>query len=1585
MVLSYSGFFQAPVNDDSEGFTSEGDDDLSEEKSSSQASLFDELSTPPKITLHDILESLITTAIKIPLSRSQVEHSLVKISQKLDLSEIFSALFKIFDSGIPGLRRSHRLVIYEIISSSLLLSDNTKQSNADKLVSLSPTSVKTFVIRLITDVNRSNCESITQAAIERFSKLIAILSISSFDDLVLRVLMSPDFVSGKPTVATTIVQDALVEIFAKFLDKDKILEYISEVLGKVETVSVLRMNNEIINAIATGVHRTGIALPPECLPSISVVYTSITETMSSESIQTALFLLSLLPRASSILHRTELEESILLIGAKGLENEDFRSDFLQHVSLIWQHRLALFDSHTEEFLSLALAIGDPDVWALGPKATLVPFLCRSRRPTASVLHALASVARSLELKTPVEEIVRYAESLVMISSSSSLEALSTADEVVGLLSVITALHESLVSILLVSFAEKFVCNPSPPLHRSLEGADLVKVRSAAQSALLTIASKAKNLKSQNLLTHFIECLEHMPTVGISTVCQAVVMLLGTQEMAQQIAQSQGFLVLIWLLISITAKKRRPGNEPVEPIIECLVSISGLIHPSLDGIYSASSAMRLADGSEIGDEFAFIIGAIEFKSREERDVFFFNGLETIVVLLSSGNQRDDNQASLISIWGELMRFVLPDQPVGVFSNRILELLHLHEAITASEECIRSTAKAIGNLADRRLDVVLEILTKTVKQAESVLVANGAGNAISSVSNSVRKNLNRSSFRGLFVFEKTEKIISLQISLRQCAILSLGFAIAACPVNRLSEIRVKECISDFILAELRADIHTLTKPPGLEKKSTTNIDFATSLAAVESICLVAKSLSQPDLSCCVDTEFFKKFKSDSLSLLLALSEWDSDIEHIFAAVTALIEIPSLSLNPITQEEFTAVLSSTLHALVLSVPDNPAALNTASPEAFRLASRCRASACVVRALFGHAASWTGFSRLIKAVFGLGANGPLPLVRWICLQIACVISQETDVVKSEQDTEEFAETVASILPRISDSYAPVGEMAKSVVSELFLRCGFTKDNNTAPLSILQSLPPKNVSKFLLHLIPAVHDADSAAAESVVDIVFNLLSLRASVFASPDSAADQVVDAILSNASTSPLPYACRVRLVTSLKFIAAVRFPIAIKEVLDSSNLNADKVHAIHSFSRDKTTVVYLTQDLLNRMVQGDERSLEAAVALGHMLDCYQDTGVCAITRKYFPEIFSSLLFVLWDSSPKNESVKLVIHKLCRAAKVASLPDSSLSAENGVSLLLDQNENFRCQIAEFIKPYIPQRPAAVTIASQVMGSVQIDASMLPVMVRILESNNKDNDVIRSALRGIGNAMKNKYENYDVKKSILLLATTLIASSDPLVALEALKLVHAIACPQTVQILMTMTLGILRRVVDHTDDQIRSHSFHVISSICAIVSENDALNPNGPLSDSIAPFFSAISDLWIPCLVRTQEHTETVSKQALLAFISILNAAIADQPVPFPANHDLAHLLSLVKSEICECSHVHLNSCSYYLLGLPSVSEPVMLAAAKLIPVLIELIPEPSSQISTILGDLVEKLLTLSSFAHEIDPVLADVVVKLKRFDTSH
>ena len=1507
---------------------------------------------------------------------------MVKNSRKLDLSEIFSALFKIFDSGIPGFRRSHRLVIYEIISSSLLLSDNTKQSNADKLVSLSPSSVKTFVIRLITDVNRSNCESITQPAIERFSKLIAVLSISSFDDLVLRVLMSPDFVSGKPTVATTIVQDALVEIFAKFLDKDKYLEYISEVLGKVETVSVLRMNNEIINAIATGVHRTGISLPPECLSSISVVYISVTETMTSESIQTALFLLSLLPRTSSILHQTELEESILIIGAKGLENEDFRSDFLAHVSLIWEHRLALFDSHTEEFLSLILAMRDPDVWALGPKATLVPFLCRSRRPTASVLHALASVARSLELKTPVEEIVRYAESLVMISSSSSLEALGTADEVVGLLSVITSLHESLVSILLVSFSEKFVCNPTPPLHWSLEGADLVKVRSAAQSALLTIASKAKNLKSQNLLTHFIECLEHMPTVGISTVCQAVVIMLGSSP-PQQIAQSQGFLVLIWLLISITAKKR-PGNEPVEPIIECLVSISGLIHPSLDGIYWAASAMRLAEGSEIGDEFAFIIGAIEFKSREERDVFFFNGLETIVVLLSSGNQRDENQASLICIWGELMRFVLPDQPVGVFSNRILELLHLQEAITASEECIRSTAKAIGNLADRRLDVVLEILTNTVKQAESVLVANGAGNAISSVSNSVRKNLNKSSFRGLFVFEKTEKIILLQISRRQCAILSLGFAIAACPVNRLSEIRVKECICDFILAELRADIHTLTKPPGFEKKSATKIDFATTLAAVESIGLVAKYLSQPDLSCCLDTEFFKKFKSDSLSLLLALSEYDSDIEEIFAAVTALIEIPNLTLNPITQDEFTAVLSSTLHALVQSVPDNPAALNTASPEAIRLASRCSASACVVRALFGHAASWTGFSRLIKAVFGLGANGPLPLVRWICLQIACVISQETDVVKSEQDTEEFAETVASILPRISDSYAPVGETAKSVISELFLRCGFTKDNNTAPLSILQRLPSKNVSKFLLHLIPGVHDADSAAAESVVDIVFNLLSFRASVFASPDSAADQVVDAILSNASTSPLPYACRVRLVTSLKFIAAVRFPTAIKEVLDSSNLNADKVHAIHSFSRDKTTVVYLTQDLLNRMVQGDERSLEAAVALGHMLDCYQDTGVCAITRKYFSEIFSSLLFVLWDF-PKNESVKLVIHKLCRAAKVASLPDSSLCAENGVSLLLDQNENFRFQIAEFIKPYIPQRPAAVAIASQVMGSVQIDASMLPVMVRILESHNKDNDVIRSALRGVGNAMRNNYENYDVKKSILLLATTLIASSDPLVALEALKLVHAIACPQTVQILMTMTLGILRRVVDHTDDKIRSHSFHVISTICAIVSENDALNPNGPFSDSVPPFFSAISDLWIPCLVRTQEHTETVSKQALLAFISVLNAAVADQPVPFPANHDLAHLLSLVKSEICECSHVHLNSCSYYLLGLPSVSEPVMLAAAKLIPVLIELIPEPSSQISTILGDLVEKLLTLSSFAHEIDPVLADFVVKLKRFDTAH
>ena len=194
---------------------------------------------------------------------------------------------------------------------------------------------------------------------------------------------------------------------------------------------------------------------------------------------------------------------------------------------------------------------------------------------------------------------------------------------------------------------------------------------------------------------------------------------------------------------------------------------------------------------------------------------------------------------------------------------------------------------------------------------------------------------------------------------------------------------------------------------------------------------------------------------------------------------------------------------------------------------------------------------------------------------------------------------------------------------------------------------------------------------------------------------------------------------------------------------------------------------------------------------------------------------------------------------------------------------------------------------------------------------------------------------------------------------------------------LMSTTLAQLRRVVDHTDVTIKAGSFNAIRVICESVHETDVIE-NAEMDQASAQFFASVSDLWIPCLLRSTD--DTVSSLAEEALGALLTAAVADSPVAITPGTQFATLLSLVRTEICETSLPHLHSCSYYLLGLPSVDKKVAIAAARLVPLLIELLPEASKEAAEIVDDVLEKLLALSLIHREIEPLLTDVVIQGKR-----
>jgi hypothetical protein len=193
--------------------------------------------------------------------------------------------------------------------------------------------------------------------------------------------------------------------------------------------------------------------------------------------------------------------------------------------------------------------------------------------------------------------------------------------------------------------------------------------------------------------------------------------------------------------------------------------------------------------------------------------------------------------------------------------------------------------------------------------------------------------------------------------------------------------------------------------------------------------------------------------------------------------------------------------------------------------------------------------------------------------------------------------------------------------------------------------------------------------------------------------------------------------------------------------------------------------------------------------------------------------------------------------------------------------------------------------------------------------------------------------------------------------------------------------LGQLKRVVDHQSESVRRVAFDVIAAICNLVDQQEN-------ESTVIDFYRSISDLWISCVVRTQDPSSVELRySARSAFVSILNNAVRDESIT-EKELGLAHdpikdyhrILEIVKAEIGECSFVHLNACCYYLLGLSSIPLEVRTAAARLVPIVLAMIPEPSSEATSSVTTVINSL--LASGLDQVYDVIADILIQAKRID---
>ncbi len=683
------------------------------------------------------------------------------------------------------------------------------------------------------------------------------------------------------------------------------------------------------------------------------------------------------------------------------------------------------------------------------------------------------------------------------------------------------------------------------------------------------------------------------------------------------------------------------------------------------------------------------------------------------------------------------------------------------------------------------------------------------------------------------------------------------------------------------------------------------------------------------------------------------------------------------------------------------------------------------MVRALCLHAASWRGLSSIARAVHSIGSDGPLPLVRWMSVRILSSLVEAADTVKSDSDLEEFLDIMAGLLPRTKDSFAPAAAEAEIACMHLLQRWEPTSGCATAQTPadlILSHLTDRHIPSFLLVLIPHVHDHDARAATFLMDLILKILKTKShsSLAYEEDAPADALVEAILDNARRFPSPPAppahwdhIQLRLVDSLKYIAAVRFPIAIKQVLQPPM--GEKARAIHAFCRDRGTLVLLVKELMTRMAASTTGDVAVAVeAMGMVLECADDGGVAGIAKKYFGEIFAALLVFSWEAGDVKRSLELVrsvVAGLWRAAGMGEV-SQEVDWQNGIDVMyaaVDESwrEKTITAIADFLRKVSMHNHStgSVAVASQLVGrSAAVDAQFIDLFENMCKTSLVGEEIfavrrltfaIAGLRRIVARWTREQQESIEETSGhVKCLLTTLsgfVTHIDDPVALEAmlslqdvLKLVQPdIDQFELMPILINRILAQMRRVIDHKNPTVRTAALDLLRATCEKLQPvQDMLPLSG---DLIQPFYASVGDLWIPCLVRTQDPDPCTRISALKALLAIINSAFAETLIEVtdfekdPINQ-YAAILDLTKAEVGECSHVHINACSYYLIGLSAIPNEVVSAAVTLLPAVISMIPDPSAEAIDCINDVIEKIFNFNNKAFA--PLLAEIIIEGQRID---
>ena len=753
--------------------------------------------------------------------------------------------------------------------------------------------------------------------------------------------------------------------------------------------------------------------------------------------------------------------------------------------------------------------------------------------------------------------------------------------------------------------------------------------------------------------------------------------------------------------------------------------------------------------------------------------------------------------------------------------------------------------IAQLAETRFDLVMEYLLAKLPTG-------------SSLENAIRIFQIKASIRGFFVFKSTELVIANSLILRAQLIDALAVSVSIAP--SLGNLHV-ESLEKMLLETLQNELKQFNacidlKVPILSEAALTGI------ATIECIGALATQTT---------------FQAQTIGIILAFlnkASWHLREGGNFFVEPLLVTLARIVGNlSISEEIFGSVLETTLHCLVESVPESQLALL----EEEAMHSRCARSAHVIQALFGHAESWHGLGLLIVAVNALGGSGPLPLVRLVCIRLMHALLDEAPPASSETDVNEWLKIVATVLPRTWDPYAPVKEEALKVSEQLAVRCVYTKNGNAFTVT---SLPPTLLAQFVINLIPAVDDEQHAvslvASTMIMDMLSNGLRFNA-------EEAQTVLQLVFPN----------RHVLAGCAKYLAEQGYLIQVLDALDGSMAT---VKAINAMARSRATLGPLVQELTVR---------RNGIALGHVMDCWDDSGVASMARKNFGAIYMSLILGGHEDQ---------VDKLVRAGSIDSREQSL----------------YRMSAAEYLLPLVETVEGSVLEASKLVGAdKRVDAMFVDIFVQ---------DGSLPALVGLKRIVSNGWMT-DLA-AVRRLGVKAAGSMDDQIALAALELLHSCMGEDSVPI-----LSLLKRTVDRTDAKIRAMSFIIIEAICSLAGSTE--HPE---------FYTLVAVLWIPAVVRCCDVPE-VAGAASDAFIAIVRHAMGNTRVKTEPR-EYSQIMQLVKCNVGECGAVQLDALSYYLLGLSGTSESVALAAAQLVHVLVSLVPEPSETVTNSLTTILEQVM---------------------------